>query len=96
MKNKISLVFKPLLLSVMSLLLLQTAGAEPSDETIVHLVPGKKRVHVEACKRMPKEKEELEKTTKMTYEEAKKKGYALCSRCPGSPTPKKEKEEEKE
>jgi hypothetical protein len=57
----------------------------PGD-TMVYHAEGKKRVHVEGCKRLTAD---LEKLTKMTWAEAQKKGLPLCSRCPGSTTPGK-------
>ena len=58
---------------------------EPSDDTIVYYA-GKKRVHVESCRRMPTDPDERAKMTTMTYAQAKKKGLPLCSKCPGSTT----------
>ncbi len=94
MKTKFKSVKKLLAVSALSLLFFQNAGAAPADDTVVYQVADKKRVHVEACRRLTKDKAELEKLNKMTYADAKKKGLELCSRCPGSPTPKKEKAEE--
>lgn len=63
----------------------QVASAVPSDDTTV-FDKGKKKVHVAECKRYQKDTES--EFTQMTYGEAKAKGKDLCSRCPGSPTPK--------
>jgi arylsulfatase A-like enzyme len=54
----------------------------PGD-TVVYHVEGKNRVHVKGCKRLTGD---LEKLTKMTLDEAMKKGTPLCSKCPGSTT----------
>ena len=64
----------------------QVINAEPSDATFVYHVPGKERVHVKECRRMPKDPAELAKMARMTYAEAKAKKLPLCSRCPGSTT----------
>jgi len=65
--------------------------ASPSDvesstihnaNTKVYHSAGKKRVHVEGCRRLNSK----EGTTVMTLGEAEAKGLALCSRCPGSTT----------
>jgi uncharacterized protein YodC (DUF2158 family) len=59
----------------------------PGDTVVYYF--GKKRVHVEGCRRLTTK----EGATKMTLAEAEAKGLALCSRCPGSTTPGKKKEE---
>lgn len=66
---------------------LHSISAEPPGDTIVYHLPGKDRVHVEACKRLTQEPAELAKFAKMTLAEAKAKNLPLCSRCPGSTTP---------
>ncbi|MCB1129638.1 MAG: hypothetical protein KDN05_00815 [Verrucomicrobiae bacterium] len=70
---------------------IQSFGAGPSDDTVVYHSPGKNRVHVEACKRLTKDPAELAKFTRMSYADATKKGLPLCSRCPGSTTPRGDK-----
>lgn len=68
------------------------AGAvegELPDDTVVYHAKGKKRVHVVGCRRLTTDPEELAKMEKMTLAEAKEKGLPLCSRCPGSTTPRK-------
>lgn len=58
--------------------------AKPAGNTIVYYLGGK-RVHVVDCKRLTGD---LKSMTKMTLAEAEAKGLPLCSRCPGSATPK--------
>lgn len=53
------------------------------DDTIVWHVPGKNRVHLEGCRRLPDDRSGM---IKMTLAEALKKGLPPCSRCPGSTT----------
>jgi hypothetical protein len=65
--------------------------AEPANDTIVYHADGKNRVHVNECGRLTKDPAELAKLTKMTYAEAKAKNLPLCSRCPGSSTPRDDK-----
>jgi len=55
--------------------------------TTVYYAEGKKRVHVKDCRRLTGD---LAQWTKMTMDEARKKGLPLCSRCPGSTTPGKD------
>lgn len=63
--------------------------AEPSDTATVYLLPGKKRIHVPECRRYKRLGEEEKATAEsMTYGEAKAKGLALCTRCPGTTTAK--------
>ena len=62
-------------------------GKLPGDTVVYYF--GKKRVHVEGCRRLTTK----EGATKMTLAEAEAKGLPLCSRCPGSTTPRKEKDE---
>jgi len=56
-----------------------------ADDTTVYHAEGSKRVHVEGCRRLTS----TEGMTKMTLAEAKGKGLPLCSRCPGTTTPRK-------
>lgn len=75
----------------------QTTHAEPSGESIVFQETGKKRVHVEGCRRLTTDPAEPAKLARMTLAEAKAKGLSLCSKCPDSTTPGKgNPEEEKE
>ena len=67
--------------------------ATPGPETIVYYAEGKGRVHVKGCRRLTTDPAELKKLKTMTLAEARKKGLDLCSRCPGSTTPGKEKPE---
>lgn len=75
----------------------QMVGAKPSEDTTVYYAEGKKRVHVEDCRRYKRlSDEEQAAMVKMTLGEAEAKGLPLCSRCPGSTThgkgnPKEEK-----
>jgi hypothetical protein len=71
----------------------QTAHAEPRGETPVFQEPGKKRVHVDGCRRLTKDPAERAGMTQMTLAEAKAKGLELCSRCPGSTTSGKKEQE---
>lgn len=79
--------FLAILLLVSSLL----AAEKPAGDTVVYHMKGKNRVHVAQCRRLPKDDEELAKYTKMTLKEAEDKGLELCSKCPGSSTPGREK-----
>lgn len=54
----------------------------PGDTTVWH-VPGKNRVHLEGCRRLPDDRSGM---ITMTMAEAQKKGLPPCSRCPGSTT----------
>lgn len=63
----------------------QTPATQPGQIQVFH-APGKKRVHVEGCRRLTKDPEERAKMTVMTMAEAEAKGLPLCSRCPGSTT----------
>lgn len=63
------------------------ADVKPSGDTVVYRDGDAKRVHVEGCKRLTKDPNELAKMTKMTFAEAEKQGLPLCSKCPGSTTP---------
>lgn len=47
---------------------------------------GKKRVHVEGCRRLTDDPAERAKLVRMTLAEAEAKGFPPCSRCPGSTT----------
>lgn len=60
-----------------------SAHAQPAGDTGVYQEPGKKRVHVEGCRRLDADRS---KYVTMTFAEAEAKGLALCSRCPGSTT----------
>jgi len=71
----------------------QTVHAEPSSKATVYHEAGKKRVHVDGCRRLTQDPDERAKLTKMTLDEAKAKGLELCSRCPGNSTPGKDKPE---
>lgn len=55
----------------------------PGDTTVYH--SGGKRVHVVGCQRLTGD---LTSMKKMTLAEAEAKGLPLCSRCPGSTTPR--------
>ena len=77
----------PLLIFAGLVLQLQAISAEPSGDTTVYHAEGKNRVHLEECKRLPKEPAERATFAKITYAEAKAKNLPLCSRCPGSTTP---------
>lgn len=80
--------------SLFVLLLLFTglhAAEKPPGDTVVYHAPGKNRVHVVGCRRLTQDPAELAKMTKMTLAEAEAKGLQLCSRCPGSDTPRDEK-----
>ncbi len=68
------------------------AAEKPSGDTVVYLLEGKNRVHVAKCRRLPKDPTELAKYTTMTLKEAEAKGLQLCSKCPGSTTPGREKD----
>ena len=70
------------------------SGAEPSGKASVFHELGKKRVHVEGCRRLTQDPAELAKLSRMTLAEAKAQGLGLCSRCPGSSTPGKDNPEE--
>ena len=63
--------------------------AVSKEETTVFYIEGKKRVHVNGCRRLPDDRDEL---STMTLAEAEKKDLPLCSRCPGSTTEAKPKE----
>jgi len=67
----------------------ESAKAKPSGDITVYYVEGKKRVHVEGCRRLTTDPKILATMTKMTLAEAEAKGLPLCSRCPGSTTPGK-------
>ncbi|MCB1131758.1 MAG: hypothetical protein KDN05_11550, partial [Verrucomicrobiae bacterium] len=64
-------------------------GKAEGGEAIVLHMPGKKRVHLPDCKRLPQDPAELAKFIKMTLAEARAKGLEPCSKCPGSTTPGK-------
>lgn len=66
------------------------ASAKPPGDTVVYH-DGKNRVHVAECKRLTKDPQQLAKFKKLTLAEAESKGLQLCSKCPGSDTPGKEK-----
>lgn len=68
------------------------AAEKPAGDTVVYHMEGKNRVHVATCRRLPKDAAELAKFTKMTLKEAEAKGPQLCSKCPGSTTPGREKD----
>lgn len=53
------------------------------DDTIVFYPPGKKRVHLEGCRRLADDRRGL---IKMTLAKARQKGLPPCSRRPGSST----------
>lgn len=72
----------------------QPSLAELSADTIVFHEAGKKRVHVDGCRRLTDDPAERAKLSKMTLAEAEAKGLALCSRCPGSSTPGKEEKDD--
>ena len=77
-----------LMILIMSLLLATPAAADDAkhaDDTTVYHAEGARRVHVEGCRRLTSTKE----MTKMTLAEARAKGLPLCSRCPGTTTPRK-------
>ncbi|MBI1336323.1 MAG: hypothetical protein GC164_05110 [Phycisphaera sp.] len=57
--------------------------AKPPGDTLVYYNEGKKTVHVEGCRRLPKDPDELAKMTRMTLAQAEAKGLRLCSKCPG-------------
>jgi hypothetical protein len=77
-----------LLIALTSLVLtgstLAIAPEKPAGDTKVYHPEGKKRVHVEGCSRLPKDRSGFKI---MTLAEAEAKGLSLCSRCPGSPKP---------
>jgi hypothetical protein len=68
------------------------AAEKPPADTVVYHMNGQKRVHVANCRRFPKDPADREKYTKMTLKEAEDKGLVLCSKCPGSTTPGKPKD----
>ena len=78
----------PLLLALPLAIALYAADAKPAGDTVVYHAEGKNRVHVEGCRRMPSDPAERAKMTRMTLAEAEAKGLPLCSRCPGSTTPR--------
>ncbi len=79
--------FRPLLLLLILFVLPPLpAQAPPAASTTVYHSPGKKRVHVDGCRRLPEDRSGYQK---MTLGEAQAKGLPLCSRCPGSSTPGK-------
>jgi len=61
-------------------------AGKPSEDSKVFYVEGKKRVHVDGCKRLSNDPAERAKMTKMTMAEAEAKDLPLCSKCPGSTT----------
>lgn len=71
------------------------AAEKPPGDTVVYHMEGKNRVHVAQCRRLPKDPAERAKYKTMTLAEAENKGLLLCSKCPGSDTPGKEKDGEK-
>lgn len=78
---------KFLFVACLSFLMLSLVSqAQVDDSTTVYYQQGKKRVHVADCPRYKKSDTSL--FTTMTLGEAKAKGLSLCSRCPGSATPK--------
>lgn len=79
----------PLLVAAVAALFLGSSHAELSQKTAVYHHAGKKRVHVESCRRLTQDPAERAKLEKMTLAEARAKGLELCSRCPGSSTPVK-------
>ena len=72
------------------------AAEKPSDDTVVYYMEGQKRVHVANCRRFPKDPAERAKFKQMTLKEAEEKGLPLCSKCPGSTTPGKPKDKDKD
>lgn len=60
--------------------------AKPAGDTVVYHAEGKRRVHVEGCRRLTRDPQILATMTRMTLAEAAAKGLPLCSRCPGSTT----------
>jgi len=77
---------RPVLMVLLLAQGVQGAEAKPADDTTVYHVSGKKRVHIEGCRRLD---DDRSKYTTMTHAEAQAKGLPLCSRCPGSTTPGK-------
>lgn len=75
---------------------LHAAETKPSGDTVVYHVSGKNRVHVVGCRRLTKDPAELAKLEKMTLKEAEAKGLQLCSKCPGSETPGRDKDKDKD
>ena len=63
-----------------------------APDTIVYADGSGNRVHVADCIRMPTDSMERAFMTKLIYAEAIAQGYKLCSSCPGSTTPKDERE----
>ena len=63
---------------------LHAQESEIADETPVYWDGQGKRVHVEGCRRLTKDAQELAKLQKMTAADARAKGTPPCSRCPGS------------
>ncbi|MEO3812513.1 hypothetical protein ABGB17_26230, partial [Sphaerisporangium sp. B11E5] len=52
------------------------AGARPSPDTIVLVIPGRRRFHLPGCRQLAgREHEEL------TYEEAREEGFSACTTC---------------
>ncbi len=85
--------------SVAALLIFATglhAAAKPPGDTVVYHMEGKNRVHVADCRRLPKDPAERAKYKTMTLAEAEKKGLPLCSKCPGSDTPGRDKDKDNE
>lgn len=78
--------------AIASLLLssLTPAVAELPDDTKVYW-DGVKRGHVEGCRRLTKDPAELAKIPITTLGKLKAAGSELCSRCPGSTTPGRDK-----
>lgn len=54
-----------------------------NTNTSVFHTPGKKRVHLDGCRRLADDHSGM---IKMTLAEARQKGLLPCSRCPGSST----------
>ena len=64
------------------------SSAQLPDDTRVYWEGGK-RGHIEGCRRLTKDPDELAKMKTSTMSEMKAAGAELCSRCPGSTTPGK-------
>ncbi len=68
---------------------MQMAQAQTAADTKVYYAEGKKRVHVADCKRYQAfTLEQKNAMVSMTFAEAEAKELPLCSRCPGSTTPR--------
>ena len=73
------------ILTLIFLLCVQSATAEPAGDAKVYW-DGGKRGHIDGCSRLPKDSAELAKMKTATYAEMKAGGALLCSKCPGSTT----------